>query len=162
MNPKLEKTTEQDKKEEELRNYYITDKPLGSQCIADYLIDKFHLKTTGERTRDIYLYKNGIYILGANILRGEIQRILGSIVSKHHKNEIIEKIKDSTITNRKEFNPSRDLVNLNNGVLDIRTGKKTDHNPNNLFFSKIPVDYKEGIDCPKVKKFLSEILGKDD
>ena len=76
MNPELDKTTEQDKKEEELRNYYITAKPLGSQCIADYLIDRYHLKTIGERTRDIYLYKDGIYILGTNILRGEIQRMI--------------------------------------------------------------------------------------
>lgn len=162
MKPELDKTTEQGKEEEKLRNYYITDKPLGSQCIADYLIDKYHLKTIGERTRDIYLYKDGVYILGTNILRGEIQRILGLLIGKYHKNEIIEKIKDSTMTDRKEFNPSRDLVNLNNGVLDIKTGKKTNYDPNNLFFNKMPVDYKEDADCPKIKKFLSEILDKDD
>src|SRR3989344_1837184 len=160
MNPELDKTTEQE--EEELRNYYITDKQSGSQCIADYLIDRYHLKTIGERMRDIYFYKDGIYVLGVNTVKAEIQRILRSLVSKHQKNEIVEKIKDSTTIDLKEFSADRDLVNLDNGVLSIKTGEITEHDPKHLFFNKIATTYTKNANCPMIKKFLSEILDEND
>jgi putative DNA primase/helicase len=162
MNIKLDNKTEQEKEEEKLVGLYIEDASMGAQAIAGYLIDRYHLKTIGERTRDIYRYKDGIYIFGTNEMRAEIQRMLTSLVSKHYKNEIIEKIKDSTMIDRKEFSADRDLVNLNNGVLNIRTGTITDHDPRHLFFNKIAANYKKESDCARIKKFLSEILDKDD
>lgn len=161
MNLQTINTVEREKEEEDLKNYYLADKSLGSQCIADYLIGRFHLKTLGEKKRDIYLYKNGIYVFGENTIRAEIQRILGSLVSKHYKNEIFEKIKDSTTTDRKEFNVSRDLINLESEVFDIKTGKITKHDPKNLFLNKIPTSFSKDADCPTIKKFLSEILDND-
>lgn len=154
--------TEQEKEEEELKNYFIMDKSLGVQFVAGHLIDKYHIKTVGERTRDIYLYKNGIYVLGTNILRGEIERILKSLISKHHKNEIIEKVKDLTTIDRKDFDVDKSLINFDNGTLDIKTGELLEHDPKYLFFNKISTAYEKNANCPMIKKFFSEVLDKDD
>ncbi len=162
MSPQTQNIIEQDQEEEGLRSLYLTDKSLGSQSIADYLIDRYQLKTIGEKSRDIYLYKNGIYVPGGNSIRSEIQRILRSLVSKHYKNEIIEKIKDSTTMDRKDFKVGRELINLENEVLDIKTSKISAHDSKNLFFHKIPVSFVRDADCPVIKKFLLEVLDKQD
>lgn len=162
MSPQTQNTIEQDQEEERLRSLYLTDKSIGAQGIADYLIDRYQLKTIGEKSRDIYLYRNGIYVPGVNSIRSEIQRVLKSLVSKHYKNEIIEKIKDSTTMDRKDFKVSRELINLENEVLDIKTSIIGAHDPKNLFFHKIPVSFVKDADCPMIKKFLLEVLDKQD
>lgn len=162
MSLQTQNTIEQDQEEEGLRSLYLTDKSIGSQGIADYLIDRYQLKTIGEKSREIYLYENGIYVPGVNSIRSEIQRILKSLVSKHYKNEIIEKIKDSTTMDRKDFKVSRELINLENEVIDIKTSKIGAHNPKNLFFHRIPVSFVKDADCPMIKKFLLEVLDKQD
>src|SRR3989344_3804751 len=154
----INEKTEKEKKEEEIKDNYIVDKQFGSQLFAYYLVDEYHIQTVGERIRDLYIYKDGIYVIGTNVIRAEIQRILGSFANRHQKNEIIEKIKDPTTKDRKEFNVSKNLINLDNGVINIENSEITEHDPKNLFFTKIPVAYKKDADCPQVKKFLSEIL----
>lgn len=161
MNPHSNNTTEQNESEKKLMQLWMTDKSLGAQSAADYLVDRYSVKTIGQKTRDVYLYKDGIYVLGINTLRGEIQRILGYEASRHYKNEIIEKIKDSTTMDRKEFNVSRDLINLDNGVLNIKTGEIIKHDPQYLFFNKISASFNKNADCPMIKKFLSEVLDRD-
>lgn len=129
-----------------------------SYMIAQYLVGKYHVKTIGERVRDIHIYDNGIYVLGLNLLKAEIQDILQELASTHHKNNIVEMIKDLTLADRKDFDVENHLINLNNGVFDIRDKTLTPHSHEHLFFTKIPVDYNPNATCPAVTKFLGEIL----
>ena len=130
--------------------------------IANFLVDKYHIKTIGEkRNREIYIYQNGIYTSGVNTLKGEIQQMLEELATTQVKNEIVEKIKDLTVSNRRDFYVSRDLINLNNGVLDIKKVELNQHDPKYLFLHKIPIDYVPGMNCPVIKKFFSEVLSED-
>ncbi len=129
-----------------------------SYRIAKHLVDKYHVKTIGDRIRDIYVYKDGIYILGLNILKAEIQTILEELASSHHKNNIIEMIKDSTLANREDFNPDISLINLNNGIFDLKNNELIQHHHKYLFFAKIPVNYDKEATCPNIQAFLKEIL----
>jgi putative DNA primase/helicase len=158
----IREKTEKEQEEDNIKSAYIADKQFGSQSLAYYLVDEYHIQTIGERIRDLYIYKDGIYVIGTNAIRAEIQRILGFFANRHQKNEIIEKIKDLTTKDRKEFDVSKNLINLENGVINIENSEITNHDPKNLFFTKIPVVYKKDADCPQVKKFLSEILHEND
>ena len=131
---------------------------IGEYKIAKFLADHHHIKTTDEKIRDIYFYKDGIYTLGANIIGAEIQKILEELCSNNGKKEIIEKIKDFTLTERSSFSVNEHLINLENGVYDLRRGELLSHSPENLFLTKIPVRYDQSADCPKIKSFLADIL----
>ncbi len=129
--------------------------------IAKYLINKYHVKTIGERIRDIYIYKNGIYVLGLNDLKAEIQNILEELTTQNDKNNIIEMVKDSTLADRKDFDVDKNLINLNNGIFDVKNKQFIPHDPKYLFFTKIPVNYDANATCPIIGKFLNEILPEE-
>ncbi len=127
--------------------------------IATYLIKKYSVKTLGgERVREIYIYKDGVYTEGVNMLRQDIRNFLEELCTTHHTNEIIEAIKDRTFIDRKYFDVDLNFINLNNGVLDIRTRTLLPHDSKYLFFQKFPVNYSEEADCPNIKKFLLEVF----
>jgi len=131
--------------------------------IATYLIEKHNIKTIGGvKVREIFIYKDGIYIEGVNMLHQEIRELLEELCKKHDVNEIIETIKDRTVADRKDFFVDLNFINLNNGVLNIRTNELFPHNPKYLFFSKFPLNYKNGVDCPNIKNFLKETLKSED
>lgn len=129
--------------------------------IAKYLIKKYHVKTIGERIRDIYIYKDGIYVLGLNNIKAEIQEILEELATTNNKNNIIEMIKDSTLAVREDFDVDKNFINLNNGIFNVKTKEFIPHNPEYLFFTKIPVNYDVNATCPIVEKFLNEILPEE-
>ena len=130
--------------------------------IATHFINKYHVKTIGgEKVRELFIYQDGIYIDGVNVLRFELRDILEELCTTHSVNEIIETVKDRTLADRKGFNPDPHLINLNNGVFDIRTDTLMPHDSKFLFFTKIPADYKKDADCPVIKSFLKETLDEE-
>ncbi len=144
-----------------IRVYMSSESKRASYEIAQYLMKKYHIKTIGEKTRDLYVYKDGVYVIGSNFIRGEIQEILQELGTVYHKKNIVEIIKDSTATDRSDFNMDKNLINLQNGIFDIKTRKLLPHNHENLFFTKIPVRYDPAATCPAIEKFLNEILTED-
>jgi putative DNA primase/helicase len=134
-------------------------KQKASYDIATFLMRKHNVKSIGgEKVREVYVYKDGVYVDGANILRYELRELLEELCTTYYTKEIIEAMKDRTSMRRSEFKADVNLLNLNNGIFDIKTRKLLPHEPQYLFFTKLPVDYKEGADCPNTKKFLSDTL----
>ena len=141
---------------------YAKNSAQGGYKLAKYLADAHHVITFGEKKREIFVYEDGIYIPGESFLRGEIQRLLEESASKNVKNEIIEKIMDLTRAKRDISVANPGLINLQNGVFDITSGKLLPHDPKYRFFSKIPVDYNPDALCPKIDKFFKDILQEED
>lgn len=50
------------------------------------------------------------------------------------------------------------LLNVNNGVLNLKTGELMPHDRKYLHTKLVPVDYDTSAECPKWEKFLSEIM----
>lgn len=139
------------------------NRPKVSYDIAMHLIEKHHVTTiSGKKIREVFTYQDGIYMSGEDILRKEVQELLEELCTMHYNKEIIEVIKNLTTVERRDFSADVNLINLNNGVLDIRTGEITPHDPKHLFFSKIPVNYDKTVDCPKIKRFLTDIFIQDE
>ena len=58
-----------------------------------------------------------------------------------------------------EFDKSPDLLNCQNGVVDLRTGKLTPHNPKQFFTYAVPIDYDPTADMRQWCKFLLDVTG---
>jgi len=130
--------------------------------VAKFLIEKYNIKTiSGIKRREIFIYQDGIYKPGEDVLKMDIRNILEELSNTHHIKEIIETIKDLTPTDRKDFVVNPNFINLRNGVFNIQTKELYSHDPKYLFLIKIPITYIPNTDCPKIKKFLSDILDED-
>jgi len=68
---------------------------------------------------------------------------------------------DSLITiDVSEFDKSPDLLNCQNGVVDLRTGKITPHDPRQYFTYAIPVDYNPAANTDQWLQFLHDVVGQ--
>ena len=152
------------KKSSELKKLFKSQKTKQQAVwkIAKMLIDKFHIKTITEAKPEIYLYQKGVYKEGEAVLKFQIQHILEESYRNNDINEILGKVKNATPFARTDFDSNKFLINLKNGVLNIITRKFRGHSPDNLFLNILPVEYNESVDCPAIKKFLSEILKEND
>lgn len=133
--------------------------------IAKSLIIKYDFKTiSGKKQNDIFIYNEGIFIeRGRDVIEQECEEILGTLARTHTVNEIRNKIERLTKIYREELGcEDKNLICLNNGVLNIKTKRLLDHSPKFRFKSKILVDYDKKAHCPKILNFLSELLLEDD
>lgn len=107
------------------------------------------------------IYKNGIYINEGKTYIGEyVREILGKSHSTQLLNDVIIKIKDDNVVDFEKLEADRDpyLLATEECLIDLRTGKTKDFSPDIIMFNKIPVKYDIKAKCPKILKFLSEIL----
>lgn len=81
-------------------------------------------------------------------------------ISKYWKNEIIDIIRDtySYKINRDEFDDDIYLINLKNGIYDIREKALIRHTPDKLFLSQLPITYNKNAKIDKIKDFLDSIF----
>lgn len=134
----------------------------GLYLLAQTLISRFKIKTIGEVKAEIHIYKDGTYSLGLRTVMAHIQHTLDEICTKARVEEILSMIKNMTVTERDEIKPSKYLINLQNGVYNLKAGRLEKHSPDHFFFNKIPVDYDPKATCPKIDKVINELLSKED
>ena len=109
--------------------------------------------------QEIFYYENGYYHRGGdNRIKSLVDRFLENDTSIHRKNEVLDYIKNTRFVKRREMEPPVNLINVKNGVYDLHTDKLVPHSHEYFFLNQIPVEYNPKADCPKVKKFFSEIL----
>lgn len=149
-----------------LRDIFEKDAKEGRHELAKYLIEKYHLKTVGDRARHerLYIYQDGIYLpTGEKTVRKEVERIFGSKVSGYHLKEIIDKVKRLTLCDTGDFQvKDLNLVCVENGILNIKDRKLIPHSPDYSFTQKLPVKFNPSAKCPEAMKFLESILDEDD
>ncbi|CUO11812.1 DNA primase family protein [Clostridium perfringens] len=118
-------------------------------------------------TRDVYyggesflIYENGVYNISGEKEAGRIIMdymlpnycIMASIRDCREQWDILVS-KDFDDFNRNPY-----LVNVRNGLLDIRDMSFKEHTPNYLSTVQLNVEYNPQVDCPQFKKFLNEVL----
>jgi putative DNA primase/helicase len=114
---------------------------------------------------EIYIYEDGIYL--QEKARWIIKSIVESIVGKEARSaavdEIIGHIHRSNLVFDDPFEKYKksELVCVNNGVLNVLTGEFKEHNPNDYFLTKIPIDYVPEQECPLIMSFLRDIIKED-
>jgi putative DNA primase/helicase len=172
-NELYEKLVLKDKKyEEKLRNINEDVKSRKSKIInpedidriSKILITQFKFITI-EQTEGIYYYneEKGIYKpKGENIIGLELEKYFNGFSKTNIVNEITKKIMRLTHKPIDTFDQHKNLICLNNGVLDLNTKILLPHNSEYYFLNYIPVTYNVSATCPKFLKFASEIVHEED
>lgn len=152
-------------KPEDLKKAYSDNAKKGRFEIANYLLKKFTILTIddGGARKEIFGYQEGIYIPFREVLEKQIKSILNELFTKNLVTEILTQVEIESYASREVFDEmDRDLINLENGVLRISDRTLLKHDPKYYFLYKIPVNYKPALDCPEIKKFLTQSLNKRD
>ena len=122
-----------------------------------------HRFVTHRQSHVIWVYGNGSYVSsGEELIRGEVRELLGDQAREGRVNEVVFHIRETTFTEPEQFISPVNLVNFKNGILNIETGELAPHTPDVIFTNELPVDWNPSAECPKIMKFLSEVLHPED
>jgi len=122
-------------------------------------IQRGFLVTNDNKT--IMFYNGGYYKPnGEDITKYITQRVLKTKCSEYRKKEVIGNIKDdkNLRIDREIFDSNKDFINLENCVYNIKTGEIEDKYQGYFFNNQIPIRYNPDAKCPKIQKFLEDIL----
>ena len=118
-------------------------------------------------TRDVYyggesflIYENGVYNISGEKEAGRI--IMDYMLPNYCIMASIRDCRDQwdilVSKDFDDFNRNPYLVNVRNGLLDIRDMSFKEHTPSYLSTVQLNVEYNPQVDCPQFKKFLNEVL----
>ncbi|NGT11993.1 DNA primase [Clostridium perfringens] len=118
-------------------------------------------------TRDVYyggesflIYEDGVYNISGEKEAGRI--IMDYMLPNYCIMASIRDCRDQwdilVSKDFDDFNRNPYLVNVRNGLLDIRDMSFKEHTPSYLSTVQLNVEYNPQVDCPQFKKFLNEVL----
>lgn len=132
--------------------------------LTEDLFNEYHFATLRE-TDDVLVYVHNQWRDGGEeFIKQQCQRRVGvkEVLTQYKVDEVIGHIKRTTYMTRQVFNREKWVVNVQNGLLDLRTRELRPHNPDFLSTVHIPVTYDSQADCPRIKQFFREVLPGDD
>jgi putative DNA primase/helicase len=135
------------------------------EYLAQDMMDRVKFITLSD-SEEIYWFdeEEGIWRSNGDILIKKMGTdLLGDKTKQNYLNETIGYIQGKTYYDRKIFDSS--IINpipLQNGVLDLNTMQLLPYSPEFYFTSKLNIKYNPNADCPKIKKFLGEIVDPND
>ena len=110
--------------------------------LTDQVMAEYSLVTMRDN-EEIYYYNTtvGVYrIFGDRIIK-EYLEVLYPKIKTHIVNEVIQKIKRRTGVDRDQFDNNIDVINVQNGLLNIWTGELREHSPDFLSITQLPLIY---------------------
>lgn len=128
---------------------------------AKHLLNLYYFKTARDN-HTIYVYNplTGIYMpQGAELIIEEMSRLLDERNRKKFYPDVEFFIHGQTFFDRNKTECK--YIACLNGLLDVSTGKLTEFTPDEFVLIQIPVTYDETKECPKIMRFLTEIVGED-
>lgn len=135
--------------------------------VAQVLMDHIHFKTLAD-TGDVLVYRDGKYHRnGEQIIKVVLQVAFTTAgrlyrLSSHFVNEVIEHIRRSTMVKRSEFDRDPYIINVRNGLLDLRTMELKPHDPSYLSVIQLPVEWNPAAQCHRWDAFIKEIVDEED
>ena len=109
--------------------------------------------------QEVFFYEGGYYHRGGeNRIKTLVDQFLENLTAIHRKNEVLDYIRNIKYVKRCDMEPPVNLINLKNGIYDLSADKLIPHDPKYFFLNQIPVEYNPTADCPKIKKFFSDVL----
>jgi len=137
------------------------DMTFSPDLAADALINIFDIVSTPDEK--IWVYQNGFYDpKGDVILCQVLDRVAGDLASTRNNRETMNKIFLRTLDDYSVFDPDPCLFGVLNGVIDMRTGQFSPHDPKHKLTQVAPVVYDPSATCPETMQFLTTCLGPHD
>jgi len=129
---------------------------------------RWSMDKSGEIMRLAKRTAKNIYIEAANIPDDYESKAMAkhAIASLSHKKlkDMVELAKSEpgiTVT-VDDMDQDQWLLNVNNGVVDLKTGELLTHEPGRLMSKLVPINYDTNSDCPQWKCFLNKIMAGND
>lgn len=134
----------------------------GTELLVQEIKNSNFIYTTKmDKQPEVYIFKEGIYEPeGISEIQRQVRVIMEDNYSEWLSNQVIAKIKTDTQISPEEFFKDNEawLIPVENGILDLKNCELMPFDPQKIFLSKLPVKYEEGAVCPKIDKFLSDVL----
>jgi P4 family phage/plasmid primase-like protien len=130
---------------------------LAANVMAEYVC----MTTNDNGELFIYDEKRGVYLRNQEWRIRQLCRSIAPDVKTHTIDEAINRVKDWTYVDRSKFDSDNNIINVKNGLLNIHTLEFTKHSPTHLSTMQLPVKYDPNTKCPKILKFVREILPGD-
>jgi len=111
-------------------------------------------------TSDLYRWGGEIW---ENSGENTIKQLVESIDSNTTTvmvNQVVDKIKRRTFTERKVFNSREELVALKNCVLNLNTGDVMQFDKELYQTIQLPIQHDEDATCPTIDAFIKEVMGE--
>lgn len=138
-----------------------------TQELSKYLHEYVHLLVTD--SGNIYLYDgSGVWKqITPNTCKGIIKSFLPVRYRTYkHWNSIFEEfVTDLSDVEENDFNSDENIINFQNGILDLQTMDLKEHSPQYLSTIQIPCAYNPDLtwdNAPVFKKYLADLLGDDE
>jgi len=134
--------------------------------LADFIIQHYHIKTIkNDTTQELWYYDNteGIYKEnGIAQIKELTNKVLDINYTKLIVQAIVERIVAQTYIVAEDFFKQHEnytnIIAVKNGLLDLTTTTLNPFTPKQYHFSKLPVTYDATKICPKILKFIHEIV----
>lgn len=98
---------------------------------------------------------------GEEVIHCALSSTLKDAFKKQHLAEAVSYVQGKTTRDIK-FNERLNLICVENGVLDLNTGELVNFSPDFYLTVKIPVKYNPEAKCPRIDKFLREVVSEAD
>lgn len=130
---------------------------------ADYIAEQFFIRIPSD-TKEIMVYNKdkGIYEEGKHLVHNELIRVGGKKANSHALKEVLHFLKGSPqLQYDVKKHDTRHIVTLTNGHYNIKENFFFEHNWCHYATTQLPVKYDENADCPRIKKFIGEVVGEE-
>lgn len=116
-----------------------------------------------DKITEIWFYDEGVRKPnGESHIKEKCREIFEEAYTPQRTNKVIAKIEADTFIDADEFFKKEQEniweIPVQNGILNIKTRELSEFTPKKYFFNKINATYDSNAQCPKIDKFLSEVL----
>lgn len=108
----------------------------------------------------LYRYDDGVYRPDGEMwVRARVRKALGERVRRDHFAEVLTWLRSfpATVGSR----PPEHLLNVANGLLEWRSGVLHPHDPEVVTTIQLPVPWHPDAQCPRIEKFVGEVVPAD-
>lgn len=108
------------------------------------------------------IYKNGHWdFFDKNIVDNIISQMAGVHINPFHLPGFLKQISADCSYYNKNFKSNQDMINLKNGILNIKTKELIPNSPDYEFMQTVDVEYNPDSKCDKWIEFLNDIFDND-
>lgn len=150
----IEKGADSYFREDERGRKHFVPRRLANDIMKDHIF-----KTTLDN-ESLFMYKDGVYINNGaqGTIKQDCHLRLGEAECKNRVAEVISIIKNATFIER---SIPKNIISLSNGMFNFETMGFQKHDPDLFTITKIPLNYDPEADCPKIKKFVEQVVYKE-
>jgi len=143
----------------------ISQKADGNQSVkfspdkaAATIVKQYSIVSTPDER--IWIYQDGIYRQDGEMFIDQIlDKLAGDLYNSRAASETHRKIVLRTLKDYSVFDANPYLFCIENGVVDMQTGRFLKHDPGLYLTMKSPIRFDSSATCPEIEKFLGSALG---